>query len=80
MSFGQHFAPEIFNRLAFGEEAVPANVEVETFIGNGARDSAHVGRVGFQHDHLHFVFGEQIGGGQAGRSGPNDRDSRFHIV
>ena len=51
----QNLRPEIFDRLGFGKETVPANVEVKTLVGHGPGNSADVNRIGFQDDDIRLL-------------------------
>src|SRR5439155_23098526 len=45
----QNFGPEIFHRIRLAEEAMPADVAIETIVGAGARNSTDVNRLCLQH-------------------------------
>ena len=77
---GQELCPQVLDRLRFGEKAMPADIEVESFIGGGARNSPDINRVGLEHDNIDIVLRKQVGGCQSGRSCSDYRDSCFHLV
>src|SRR5262249_41692223 len=71
---GEDLGPEVFHLLPLGEEAVAADVEVEPLVAGRAGDAADVGRVGLQDGHLDALLTKEVGGGEPGGPGPDDRD------
>ena len=71
---GQDFGPEVFDFLRLGEEAVPADVEVEALVLGRPRDAADVLGVGFEDDHRHVGLRQLVGGGEARGAGTDDED------
>ena len=70
----QHFLPERFHLVHFGEEAMPADVHAITVEDFGARDAAHA-RAHLQHDRLDADLRQFIRRGQARRSAADNNHS-----
>src|SRR3546814_13045296 len=70
---GQYLVSQVDDLLAFREEAVAADIEAESVMLDGAADAADIIRVLFDHRDAIPLPGQQIGGGQPGGSGPDDR-------
>ena len=49
-----------------------ANIEVETFVVDSARDAAYVDRIRLKHDYRLLLFRQFVGRGQTGWPGTND--------
>src|SRR5205807_3858238 len=71
----QNLRPEIFDRFRFREKTMASDIETKTFVGAGARNSANVNRIRFEHGYVDFVFRKQIRGRQSRRSGSYNCDS-----
>src|SRR3546814_7209037 len=71
---GQYLVSQVDDLLAFREEAVAADIEAESVMLDGAADAADIIRVLFDHRDAIPLPGQQIGGGQPGGSGTDDRD------
>ena len=70
----EQLGPEILDLLRLREEAMPADVEVESLVARGARDAADVLRIALQHGDGDSGFGEKVGGGEPGGARPDDGD------
>ena len=75
----QNLRPEIFDFLRLREEAMPADVEVKTLVGGGARNAADVDRVGFEDGDVDVVLGEEIRCRQSSRPCANNCYVCFHV-
>src|SRR3546814_17730475 len=72
---GQYLVSQVDDLLAFREEAVAADIEAESVMLDGAADAADIIRVLFDHRDAIPRPGQQIGGGQPGGYGTDDRDA-----
>src|SRR3546814_17344486 len=65
-----------YTTLVRSEEAGAADIEAESVMLDGAADAADIIRVLFDHRDAIPLPGQQIGGGQPGGSGTDDRDRK----
>ena len=71
---GQDLLPQVDDFLRLREEAVPADVEHEAVVLDGAADAADIDRVLLDHDDRRVFLGQAVGGGEAGRPGADHED------
>ena len=76
----QNLSPEILDRLRFREKAVPADVEVKTFVSGGAGNSTDVNGIGLEDGDRDVVLGKEIRGRQSRRSRADNRYLGFHFL
>ena len=69
----QKLLPEVFDLLALGEEAVAAEVEAVAVAKDGAGEAADL-PLGLEDDHRDVPLRQPVGGGEPGRTGPEDGD------
>ena len=72
---GQDLVPELLDGRDLGEEAVAADVEAPTVPLHGAADASDH-RVLLHHHHRVPRLGQQVGGGEPGRSTADDHHRR----
>ncbi len=68
----EDLVPELDDLTRFREKAVAANVEPETFMFNGAADTADIAGVLLDHADRIALLRQKIGCGEPGRTSPND--------
>ena len=57
-----------------------ADIEMKTFVGRGAGNSADVNRIGLEDGDVDLVLGEKIGGGKSRRAGADNCYSSFSLI
>jgi hypothetical protein len=58
---------------------VPADIEVETLVTNGPRNTADVDWIGFENSDRHLVLGKEVGRGQSSRASADNYYLGFHV-
>ena len=59
---------------------MPANIEVKTLVGGGARNATDIHRIGFQNGNFNSLLGQKVTRSQTRWPSTDDGDLCFHAT